>query len=655
MMNCESTRIGLALRCLGAASVAALVVAVAEVLLAALAGNALLDAVSSGERVRYLLLVVVMFPVLAVPAAGVGFLLALVKERVGTAVAAGLPCLFVAEETFRRAGDLQGETALQLAGIALGVGVAFAALFWRRPHLVSARAALLMVGAAVLAFPCLSLLSFGADDSPAGEGVLEEPAALPENSLAPAKNLLVLLVDTLRADHLGCYGYPRNTSPRTDAFALAGTLFENAATPKGKTSPAVASLFTGTWPRTHRVLKTEVELVDENVTLAETLKESGFTTFGVSANPNITTPFGFDQGFDEFWYVGKFITKDGRKVGSHAGRLRDQTIAWLAEHQDERFFAYVHFLDPHSPYNPPPPYRAMFKGDALDGQLGTRQLEILDQSYIDGLHRSIYLPEVGFNLDKYVLQYDGEIRFTDEAIGAILDSLEELGLAESTIVVITADHGESMLEHHCFFNHGLLPYEEHLHVPLLLGGPGIPGGLRRPEQVSLTGLMPTLLDLVGVKVPDRVEAASFAGLLGEDLPTVAGEPTQISAIGVEKEEPTSGLRTNRWKYLFNPHGLSLQQALSFANLALPGERFAFTLDDLRDYQLEEELYDLSADPLELQNLAYRYGALRGGFHRRMVSLHEASVPVSEEPRTLGVNDFNAEMKSALIQLGYFGK
>ncbi|MFH0945494.1 MAG: sulfatase [Planctomycetota bacterium] len=654
-MNSEPSRIGLALRCLGAASVAALVVAVAEVCLAVAGGNALLGAVPASERVAYLLLVVAVFWVIAVPAAVVGFVVSLVRARVGVAVAALLPCLLVAEAAWRAAGDLRGGMAQVLAGIALGAGVVLGALFWWRPLLISGRGALGMVGAGVLLFVCLRLVPLGPGEVESGEAVLEAPAGLPVNSVAPVRNLLVLLVDTLRADHLGCYGYPRQTSPRMDACALEGTLFENAATPKAKTSPAVASLFTGTWPRTHRVLATQYELVGENVTLAETLKESGFTTFGVSANPNVTTPFGFGQGFDEFWYVGKVQTQDGRRIGSHAGRLRDQTIAWLKEHQGERFFAYVHFIDPHSPYNPPPPYRTMFKGDALDGELGTRELEILDESYFDGLHRSVYLPEAGLDLDKYVLRYDGEIRYTDEAIGAILDSLAESGLDDSTLVVITADHGESKTEHHCYFNHGLLPYEEHVHVPLVVRGPGIPAGLRRREQVSLVGLMPTLLDLVGVPVPDRVEAASFAGLLGQDVPTVEGEPTQISSIGEKKAEPTQGLRTNRWKYLFNPGGRSLREALRFANLAVPGRRLAFTLDDIRDYQLEEELYDLNADPLELTNLSYRSAAIRQGFHRQMVSLRESSRPVSEEPRILDTEDFNAELRNALIQLGYVGK
>ena len=642
------------LSCLGAASLAACGISGLEAGIAAASPNALLSALPLGERIQYLALIVLLFPVPAIPAAGIGWVAGLKAPRVGVLLSFLLPCLLVAVESLRHAGGYRGSLALTLGIAALLFCLLFCVLARRGARTLPAPLTLSgLLGAGIAA--TVLLLNVPADGAMGVADVTPDLSAPTPSAPAPqSRNLLVLMVDTLRADHLGCYGYERDTSPRIDAFAEQGVLFENAATPKPKTSPAIASFFTGTWPETHKVHQTRAELVEENVTLAETLKAAGFLTFGLTANANISTALGFGQGFDTLQWVTRVELKDGTKIDNNAEQLAHGAVQWMAEHRDERFFVYVHFIDPHTPYRPPGPYATMFEGDALDGRLGTRELEIFEKDYIDGLQRSVFLEEAGFNLDRYVTRYDGEIRFNDTAIGKLLDALEQLGLAENTAVVFTADHGESTVEHYAYFNHGLFAYEEQVHIPLVIRAPGIKAGLRRSEQVSLVGLMPTLLDLVGVAPPEQVEVDSFRHLLMPETPPAEGQPTLLSTRG-DTDTRTTGLRTNRWKYLLNPATRSRETAFQPANLLLPGKRFDFSLNSLRPYQLREELYDLEADPLETENLAYRDREVATLLRRKMEAMVAATRPVSAEPRIFTAQEFTHEVREDLRQLGYLGK
>ena len=653
-MDANPPRSRLLLRALGGASLCAVLVALAEVLVAATFGDALLGAMPPAERLRYGALLLVLFPVAAIPAALLGFAVATVRPRLGTTLAFALPALLTVEEALRHAAELPGLAPWILAGIAGVVALGMAGLALARAAAIPPRATLGALVVALVALPLLHSVSFGSAGIAPAEAEVTASGTVPRAAAPHARNLIVLLVDTMRADHLGCYGYARPTSPSMDAFAASGTLFENAATPKPKTSPAVASLFTGTWPSTHLVHGARTELVEENVTLAETLQKAGIATFGVSANININKSLGYGQGFDELRWVTRAELPTGERVDNHAVAVATQLMRWVSEHRDQRFFAYAHFIDPHSPYRPPPPYAEMFAGDALDGALGSVEQHEPNANYIDRIQSSVFLPEVGFDLDEYVALYDGEIRFTDEAIGATLNTLEQLGLADSTIVVVVSDHGESMVEHHAWFNHGLFPYEEQVHVPLMLRGPGIAAGQRRTEQVSLVGLMPTLLDLLGVDAPDTVEAGSFAGLLDAAAPSREGAPTMLSA-RYEDLTMTWGLRTNRWKYLFNPGKASPPAAFRMSALAWIGHRLDFTLVDLRNYQLEEELYDLQADPAEEHNVAYRNPALRALLRQRMEAIRAASRPVDPAPRIFESSDFTEEARRDLMKLGYMGK
>ncbi|MFG0317447.1 MAG: sulfatase [Planctomycetota bacterium JB042] len=643
------------------AAAAALVVHAVEAGFAARADNALLDALPPAARLRYLLLIVLAFSVPALVGGLVALPLARGRPRAAAGVAALLGAAIPAVEAFRHLDDVRGPALAAFGAAAAAVALLAGGVAAARTPTVRSRAG--AAGVAVLAVAGILLAATRVagersgvvrDGGEARAATSRAASPPPRDPPPPARNLLVLLVDTLRADHLGCYGYPRDTSPHVDAFAREGVLFERAATPKPKTSPAVASFFTGTWPQTHRVHRTSTVLPDEATTIAEILSGAGFATCGVSANVNVAEVFNYHQGFDRFTSVRR-IKEPGRRVDKHAGRVRDTFLEWLEERGDDRWFGYVHFIDPHSPYRPPPGYRERFEGDALDGRLGDRpDLPMLEDDYIDGIHRSVWLDAAKTDLDEYVSRYDGEIAFTDEAIRDVLRALDRLGHADDTVVVFTADHGESIDEHHAYFNHGLFPYEEQVHVPLVVRGPGLARDVRRGEEVSLVSLMPTLLELVGVPIPETVDGTPFTPALLPGATADAGTPTFVSARS-GRRHGIRGVRLGDAKYLERAEGLDPSAALGWRNVLLPGKRLPHSLSAHRNSDLRRELYDLAADPGESRNLAWRRPEEADRFSAMLAAHREAAAPIGPKPKVLDRDALDAETGDELEQMGYLGR
>jgi len=318
-----------------------------------------------------------------------------------------------------------------------------------------------------------------------------------------AKNLLLISLDTTRADHLSAYGYERPTSPRIDALAESGHRFEAAYTVMPSTLPAHAAMFTSLHPRELGVLSNGATVPTTAYTLAERLAESGFATAAfVSAVP-LHARLGIDQGFDHY---------DEPPVKRPANETRERALDWLRRREGERFFAFVHFYDPHTWYEAPAPSRARF-GVPAGRQPPVRDF-VRDPAALSRAARA-----------HAVAAYDAEIHFADSQVGALLDALAELGLRADTVVVVTSDHGETLdelLESYGYaFDHGEFLHGRELRVPLVLSLP--PGALGLPERgvhdavVSILDIMPTLLDLLGV--------ACAAPCSGRSLvPLLAGEP-----------------------------------------------------------------------------------------------------------------------------------
>lgn len=297
------------------------------------------------------------------------------------------------------------------------------------------------------------------------------------------------MLDTLRADHLSGYGYERQTSPVLDRFANENLKANFALTAAPWTPASVATMFTGLYPSTHRMMppndrdlakKGLTRLSDELTTLAERLKKHGYKTAGVSPNPWITKQFGYTQGFDRFYFIARQpadkIAESGREI----------IEMWDSEGSKEPFFLYLHFLDPHDPYTPPGEYATRFKGPLQSSPF-------------------TYTPE----LQEKINLYDGEIAFLDTELGRFFEYLKARKLYDDAVIVIVSDHGEQFMEHGDE-RHGYKLFNEEVHIPLFIktAREG-DSGKTIDQTVSTVDILPTLLDRVGIKPPKELPGVSL--------------------------------------------------------------------------------------------------------------------------------------------------
>lgn len=321
------------------------------------------------------------------------------------------------------------------------------------------------------------------------EARADAPVPIPQKAEA-RPNVVIYLVDTLRADRLGCYGYPKPTSPHLDRFADGATLFETAIAQAPWTRPSVASILSGLGPLSHGVRTLEDRLPDAAETLAERLRAAGYRTAAFSTNAHIDKDTGFAQGFDDFYFHPQ---EDSASVSQ-------RVVSWLdARRGTEPFFLYIHTLDPHSPYTPPPDLRRKFAPGARP-EAGS--LEHVKRIYsVRGKRRAAHIEEVS-------PLYDAEIAANDRAFGALLSALKERKLFEESLIVFVADHGEALGERG-LFGHAQSLYSEELDVPLVVKLPRQTRGERVSHLAQHVDLLPTLLTAAGLSPP--------AGLPGRDL------------------------------------------------------------------------------------------------------------------------------------------
>jgi arylsulfatase A-like enzyme len=322
--------------------------------------------------------------------------------------------------------------------------------------------------------------------------------AFPDD-LPRARNLLVVLVDTLRADRLRIYNpATRVRTPNLSRLARSSVVFERAMAPESWTKPSVTSLLTGLYPDRHRV-QTHGSALPVGVAYApEVLGEQGFVTAAFVGNGYISRQHGFARGWDT-WQ-----TFDGATGANTARHIVDAAIRWLrARPSDQRFFAYVHTVDPHAPYAAPLGFRHLYVQSRYRGMLRPTATARVLRDHGAGrlvLHRR--------DLQRLEDLYDGEVAFHDLHLGRLMDALTASGLARDTLVVVTADHGEEFLDHGRL-GHGHSVHEELVRVPLVVRLPG--GSLRGrvAADVGLTDVLPTACDLLGIRCPEEVDGLSL--------------------------------------------------------------------------------------------------------------------------------------------------
>lgn len=401
-------------------------------------------------------------------------------------------------------------------------------------------------------------------------------------------NVILISMDTTRADYLSCYGYRRRTTPFIDSIAAEGVLFENAFSHVPLTLPSHSSMLTGTIPPYHGVHDNiDYRLGDSNVTLAEILKANSFKTAAVVSSFVIDSEFGLDQGFD--YYNDEFIVNKSEFSYAERGGQEATYFAnkWLEANGQDKFFMFVHYYDPHAQYQAPEPFGSMFSS------------------------------QFDFGMDKFKNAYAGEIAYTDHCIKQLIDKLKELDLYDSTLIIITSDHGEMFGEHDELF-HGFYVYRSAIRVPLIFKLPGRNKAIRINDICGLSDIVPTICNLLDIETPKAVQGKSLTnyfkvGKSGDHERNIFSEslvPTTFSANSL------LSVINNKWQYI---------------------------------QTTRPELYDITADPLQINDLIEKEPQRARLLQNILREILEASVKTDTSDSKYYIDD---DARKKLESLGY---
>ncbi|MCC6442350.1 MAG: sulfatase, partial [Armatimonadetes bacterium] len=352
-------------------------------------------------------------------------------------------------------------------------------------------------------------------------------------------NLLILGIDSLRADHMSCYGYARQTTPFMDRFAQGGTLFERTYSPHIPTTPGYACMLTGMDCFSTQIvaLRHKGGLREEIKTLPEILKSEGYNTGTVGMGYR-----GFDKSIDYHAW--------GDKEGGSMPKAQNLNTAAIPElerlaAEKDPFFLFLRHMDPHTPYLPPPPFERMFyHGNECDPANRSMDPVFAFKPFCD--YFASWMPRGITDTAYEVAQYDGAVAYMDACIQTIFTALKTLGILDDTIVVITADHGETLDEHECWFDHHGI-YDNTLHVPMILRYPAkVPAGLRVSGYNQNKDIVPTLLELMEIDVPGYpFDGRSLMGLVRGEAASHETEFYITECTWMRKH----GWRTPQWKLM----------------------------------------------------------------------------------------------------------
>jgi arylsulfatase A-like enzyme len=446
----------------------------------------------------------------------------------------------------------------------------------------------------------------------AGGAWLALLAACAEDAAPRAPNALLISIDTLRPDFLGCYGYPRETSPTLDALAARGVRFDDVTAAAPWTLPSHATMLTGLYPNHHGVKTHATRLAEGVITLAEELRDRGFETFAVVNTHNVGAPqFRLGQGFDErFRYVVETHEDPATgaiRTGNDGAEILSAAREFLAGRDPERpFFLFLHFYDVHTDFTAAPEYRERFVGP-YDGALDGTTAQLAD----------LRLARATLDEDDLTFlreMYAAEIRELDDRLGSFFAWLEAERLLAETLVMVTSDHGEEFQEHGSFL-HGRTHYQEVARIPLIVAGPGVPAGVVVASPAHGVDVTPTLLAALGVPSRQPRDGIDLApAWRGEVLParTFFAEADHNNVVGGREVSDVKKMaRQGAAKYLLDTHTGAT------------------------------ELYDLNQDPRELRDLSFerpgRAAALRAELERFLageVAGEPVAPPSEDELRAL---------------------
>jgi len=417
-----------------------------------------------------------------------------------------------------------------------------------------------------------------------------------------SSNVIIIVVDTLRADHLGCYGYSRDTTPHIDSLAKESIIFHNTYSSSTWTTPSVASLFTSQYPAVLGYRVYPIELDASFLTLAEIFKQNSYATGGIISNIFLTAKLGFGQGFDTYDEEASWGLE-----GISSPSVTDKAIAFLEDNKGEKFFLYLHYNDPHYNYHLHEnyDYYPQYKGPLFSGQSIQSLREALPQFSADDIE---YLNAL----------YDSEISYTDEYIGKLIRTLKDMGLYDDTLILLTADHGEEFAERvDPWIGHVIKVYQEVIKVPLLIKMPGHSAPKKVDDEVGLIDLVPTLVHSLRLKT-----SKDFAGV-PIDLEKGVRPSKEYLVCETLREANKHSVIYEGWKYII-------------------------------DYEKnKKELFNLEDDPGELNNMAKRMRELARDYEKM---LYEWAADTQKKRSRLHLRsrepNFSDKQTEVLKSLGY---
>jgi len=479
-------------------------------------------------------------------------------------------------------------------------------------------------------------------------------------------HIIIYVLDALRADHLSCYGYERQTSAHIDALAHEGVIFENCFTSTTWTRPVAASILTGTYPGVHHT-RSRHDMFSANLSrLPETLKAGGFKTAGFSTMGNIASEIGFDRGFDRYYdlFRDPAILDRRRKLDAAEEGLMhapDQAIAlpraedvndylfpWLEENRTANTFSFIWSIETHVPYKAPDEFRRFSNTASLRPEEGERE-----DVRSAGPH----------DRERLMALYDDEIYYNDYCIGQIVNQLKSLGIYDHTLFIVVADHGDAFYEHGTYA-HGHAPYEELIHVPLVMKLPGSQYAERRVAGlVELIDIFPTIMAVAGL--PPGMAGSTF--VQGHNLlPLVDDAHDQVREYvfsdtqSLEIGNRYLSVRGQRWKYielqqpgrdrrtLIKTMRHIVQRGIIFDILHSPRHYLRHYLRGSNQY-----LFDLEADPGEKRNLAAERPDLVTQIRQRLEEWQQRNDEVAQQVGSLPYSYEESEsLRRHLEKLGY---
>lgn len=441
------------------------------------------------------------------------------------------------------------------------------------------------------------------------------------------KYVILISLDTLRADHLSCYGYDRRTSPNIDAWAKKGILFQNTVSQSYSTAPSHMTMLTSTYPSVHGVYVHPKEGTffapsSELKALPSILKEHGFSTGAFTGGGQVASEIGFGRGFDIYKENMSWITD----------KNIEEILNWIITKKNNPFFLFLHTYQIHDPYTPLPPFDELFGGKYTgpiihdwnllklkadeEDYVGLSQIFWGGSSNFDEEGEIIFENFTKADIRHLISLYDGEIAYTDQKLHKMLLGMKELGILQESLVIITSDHGEEFGEHAGFLHKDL--YLEDIHVPLIMVGPGcLPRRERIKKQVRLIDLMPTILDILGIEIPAQCQGQSL-------VPIIEGNAGALPAFSECVFKNIISLRTDDWSCLF-----------------------------LDDHKIQ--LYDRKKDLFEQSNVAEDYPDLLVEFKKEIESFKKANLALKSFISSGEIHNskkISAETLEKLKALGY---